>query len=730
MMRFYVTIFLITLTLNCYSQQVGDVVTDSLINEGIKLKKDNQYNNALKCFLQASKITSPESSLFKRLHTELGQFYFDWGLFEKAIESTLRASSYHEHTDENLKSIKLLAMSYEKSKKYDMAIVYYKELIKRYSEKSQLKVKGQLLLAIANIYKKTGQYDNATSYELENLKIRKDLKDTVGIFVALNNLGASYKYLKEYPKSLEYLTHSLSLSKLVGNEQQMAITMMNIGFIHQILSHQNTAIQSLKTALEIFQKHNKLYEIGQISNALGAIYFAMEDFKLAKQYALKALQTSQKSKILETQSESYKLLSRIYKEKYMADESYHYLQKYSEIKDSILFKQLAKEQELNQKYYELEVKEAEIKDLIIDKELKDLQVKKLHLENETQLKEWEILKRDKELQAITSREQQLRKEKDFHLLKLQEQKYKIEANQKQFSLIHQKKEIDELQKQNKLTELNDKAKIHVLQLEKQKVEIEKQSLFRNILIVIIMAIPVIGFLIFRIYAYRQRDINSKLRNKTLELEQKMLRAQMNPHFIFNAMNSIQSFVATNDSYSAEKYLARFSKIMRYILENSSKSFVCIDDELTVLKLYVELEQLRFDNKFQYKFIISHNLDLEYVFIPPMLIQPYIENAIVHGLCNKKENDGILTISFEIENEILVCTIIDNGVGRKHSEELKKNKIELYKSMGMQVTKERLDMLMIANKKDYWSDIIDLYDENDNPIGTKVIIRITFKDSDE
>ena len=710
-----------------YSQTEKKI--DSLLNEALNYKKENQYNGALKCYLQAAKITNQDSPLFRKLHLDFGQFYYDWGLYDKAIENILQAGSFQTTSEENFKALKTLAMSYEKLKKYDMALMYYKDLNTRYNEKYQVKVRASLLVSIANIYKKTGQYNNATTFEIENLKLRKQLKDSVGMFVALNNLGASYRQLKEYNKALECLNQSYALSKQVGEEMQMGITLMNIGLIHQYLSNHEEAIKNLLAALAVFQKHKKNYEIGQVSNAIGAIYYVIEEYNSARKYALGALSSSKQAKILESQAESYKLLSRIYKSKGLMDESFNYLQKHAEIKDSILLKQLAKDQELSQKYFEIESKETQIKDLLIDKELKELQVRKLHLENDSKNKEWEILKRDNELRAISIREDQLKKEKELHLIILREQKYKMDAHTKQISLLQKQKEFEALNKQNKLKELNNNAKINALELEKQKVQLEKQSLIRNILIVIIILIPLFGFLIFRIYAYRQNAINNKLKHDALDLEQRMLRSQMNPHFIFNAMNSIQSFVSTNDSYSAAKYLARFSRLIRYILEKSSKEYVCFADEISILKLYIELEQLRFENKFTFSINVSPNIDTEYIFVPPMLIQPYIENAIVHGLCHRKGDNGILKVDFNLQDDVLICQIEDNGIGRELAQKLKQNKSEIHKSMGMQVTQERFKMLNQTHKQDYSSVVTDLYDDKLQSRGTLVSLRIAIQEGE-
>ena len=720
----YLLIFIFPLS----AQIQNTPITDSLVQQAAIFKKDKQYNSALKCYLQALKLTTTEDNAYPKINLELGQLYFDWGMYDKA-STYLSQATVQDHTAENFKSIKLLALSYEKNKKYEQAIVQYKILYDRCLPKS--KEKANVLVAMATVYKKMGQYQQASAYEIENLALRKALKDTVGIFISLNNLGATFKYLNDKPKALDYFKQSYTLSKLAGEEIQMGLTLMNIGLMYQLMAMHPLAIQHLAMALVLLQKKQKHHETGLVYNALATSYFISKDYNNAQKFAHLALDIALKEKLAEVQSISYKLLSSIYKATNMMEESYGYLQKHAEIKDSMHLHKMLKEQALNQKQLDIENKENQVRNALIDSELKALQVKKIHLEKDTKDKASEIVKRDLALSEIASREQLLKKEKELHLIILREQAYKMEANAKQIALLHQQKILEEQNKRSKLKALNDKAKIAVLQLNNQKNLLEKQAIYKKILLVVLILAPIFGFLIFRVYAYRQNALNSKLKNRALDLEQRMLRAQMNPHFIFNAMNSIQSFVSSNDAYSAERYLARFSRLMRYILENSAKQLICLADEFNMLQLYIELEQLRFDQLFHFEITMSKEIDSEFIFIPPLLTQPYIENAIVHGLCNKKEPGGLLKINYTLENDtVLVCTIEDNGIGRAKAQQLALNKTEMHKSMGMQVTKERFDMLAKNKKLDYSSVITDLYHQNGEAAGTRITLRIAISEEEE
>ena len=213
-----------------------------------------------------------------------------------------------------------------------------------------------------------------------------------------------------------------------------------------------------------------------------------------------------------------------------------------------------------------------------------------------------------------------------------------------------------------------------------------------------------------------------LLKKAFESEQKALRSQMTPHFIFNSLNSIQLLVASNNRIDALKNLSKFSKLMRKILQNSKKTTVPLIEELETLELYVELENLRFDNRIYYSLNIEEDIDQEMVEIPPMLIQPYVENAIWHGLMNREEMGGRVDINIREKENMLTCSIQDNGVGRKKAMELS-GKNGTHQSSGMQITKERL-MILNATKHSRMSvRITDLANARGEAQGTKVEIFI-------
>jgi ligand-binding sensor domain-containing protein len=212
--------------------------------------------------------------------------------------------------------------------------------------------------------------------------------------------------------------------------------------------------------------------------------------------------------------------------------------------------------------------------------------------------------------------------------------------------------------------------------------------------------------------YRANYKKLLLNDRLVESELKALVAQMNPHFIFNTLNTIQKFFITYDTKIANRLLSRFSTLMRMILDNTSKSFISIEDEVAFLQTYLEIEKMRFNQNFEYEINVDKTIDASAVMIPSMTLQPFIENAIIHGIMPRKEA-GKISLSFQSQNDYTYVVIEDNGVGRNNDQ----HRIRTHIPKGINLIRERLDILSIKNKRSYRVEIIDLH----NPTGTKVEI---------
>lgn len=238
----------------------------------------------------------------------------------------------------------------------------------------------------------------------------------------------------------------------------------------------------------------------------------------------------------------------------------------------------------------------------------------------------------------------------------------------------------------------------------------------------------------RIWVINKRNAllskNTELQIDKLNIEKELrasqlsaLKVQMNPHFIFNALNSIQEYILTNEKVLANTYLGKFSDLMRLYLDMSNKQTITLDEELRALKLYLDLEAMRFEDSFEYILNIDENLETDEEKLPPMIIQPYIENAIKHGLLHKRTNRKLWVSFYKSEDGLLVCEVVDNGIGRKSSEELNKLRHKNHKSFATRATQKRLEILNQGLQKSIGVEYEDLQDEHGNALGTKVVIKI-------
>ncbi len=279
----------------------------------------------------------------------------------------------------------------------------------------------------------------------------------------------------------------------------------------------------------------------------------------------------------------------------------------------------------------------------------------------------------------------------------------------------------------------------------QQQELRQSSLQKKMLIAGVICLIIISGFIFRTILLKRKNEKNlrelaenelqiqklESQKKLAQLEMHALRAQMNPHFISNSLSAINLFILENNRLQASEYLGKFSRLVRLILQNSQEAFIPLERELEALQLYLELESLRFENKFTYKIITDDLIDTSILTVPPLIIQPYVENAIWHGLMHLpdrqagKKESGHLDIELYTKDEILFCKIADDGIGRKKAAELKSKSALSYKSMGMSITADRIAMLQQQDQLGTHIVINDLVLADGSAGGTEVIIKIPF-----
>jgi ligand-binding sensor domain-containing protein len=251
--------------------------------------------------------------------------------------------------------------------------------------------------------------------------------------------------------------------------------------------------------------------------------------------------------------------------------------------------------------------------------------------------------------------------------------------------------------------------------------------------ILLCSLSIVSIIVF----YYKRKLQNKEKAKQLEVKQlsldkqlialklENLRSQMNPHFIFNALNSIQDYIVLNKSRLASEYLGKFADLIRTYLSHSTRGNITLQEEINCLEMYLELEKLRFEDKLNYTITTTGDLNPNLVYIPTMLIQPYVENALKHGLLHRK-TDRKLEINFHInlENHTIKSVIVDNGIGREQADKIKTRGLKKHESFATKATQDRLALLNYGKEKQVGVTIVDLFD-NEHPIGTQVEVIIPF-----
>lgn len=250
-----------------------------------------------------------------------------------------------------------------------------------------------------------------------------------------------------------------------------------------------------------------------------------------------------------------------------------------------------------------------------------------------------------------------------------------------------------------------------------------QTIAFNAAFLFLLAGGILLFIRRRITAIQQKAL---LQQKIVETEMQSLRAQMNPHFIFNCLNSIENFIMQNEKRLASDYLNKFSRLIRMILDSSRSEVVPVAKDMESLQLYIELEQLRFSGKFSYQSYVDPELMNGDYKIPPLLIQPYVENAIIHGLAHSEKTNLQLTISVTLDGDTIKYVIMDNGVGRKQSAEYNQRNKPGHQSVGLMITQDRILHFHQKHQANGLILIKDLFDDHHEPSGTQVEVTIKYR----
>jgi hypothetical protein len=551
----------------------------------------------------------------------------------------------------------------------------------------------------------TENYKQSIKYFKSSITLFEGLESEKGYYSSMKFIGAAYEKNKEYQLAISSYTKFLQIAKDKKNEDDIVFATNGLARCNQAINKYDDSENYYQQVYTIEKQRNNL--IGQVNAAdnLGNFYETANDSINAFNYYDTSLQIATTNGLVTQTNNYFTNANTFYSNRGNVEEQIQVN------KSAIAFNTTTNNpsglNEANLQLGKLNLQQKNSKEAIT------------YLRNSINLSEelGEIKAKEEALQAITEAYKEVGDYKQA-LIAFQElvvlQDSIQQAKNKQV-LISQNLALELEQKDEEIGLLLENEK---LKEEKFTLEISQQSAENQKKLYVIYGLAV-GMIILLIAAILVIKSNRERTKANMLLELKSLRTQMNPHFIFNSLNSVNSFISKNDDRSANKYLSRFSQLMRAVLENSKHDFVSLESELKILELYIELEHLRFQDKFDYQFTIDEKIDSESLEIPPMLIQPYIENAVWHGL-RYLENKGYLNVSVTKHSNHLLWVIEDNGIGRKASAEIKTQNQKQGNSTGMKNIEQRIEILNRMNATSMSTKIIDLAQ------GTRVEITIPFK----
>ena len=569
---------------------------------------------------------------------------------------------------------------------------------------------GTALLNLGNVGIIAGNYAEAlTHFQNAQIVFEKELEGEAenqlelknGLARAYGSMGIVFSEQNSYAKALQNHFKAVKLYQETEQELKVAQVFNNIGVVYLSINQDFKALDYFLKCFKI-QEKNKLSYSGITATNIGKIYLKQSNYPEALKYFELAQKRFQQFPDARGFGELMTHFARYYEQQNNPTEAVAHFQK-----ALTAFQTIDDKFGSSDTYYYLG----------------QYYLKKNDFQKALQNTE-KALAFAKELELIESIQNA-----ELALSTIYEKLGQTDESLKHFKLYAVAK--DTLQSQQNVrqlvqTEMNEEfdKKQLLLQKEQERKEIvfEEQIKRHRLQIIFSILVVILVFgIVFLINNRMQLKKNLTLQKELAEYEQKALHLQMNPHFVFNCLGSISSFIVQNGTDSAIKYLAKFSKLMRLTLEYSKEALIPIDKEIESLQNYLELEQLRFNQVFDFTITKSAAIEDDLA-LPPLLLQPFVENAIIHGLIPKQEK-GKIEISFAIEGEKLLCTIMDNGIGLEASQKLKEHSVAIHKSMALDITKKRLEMMEKTTLKKSFLTIDEVADADGKIVGTKVVLHL-------
>lgn len=560
----------------------------------------------------------------------------------------------------------------------DRALYYYLKGSKLFADLHDPEGTSEAINRIALVYKRQKNYTGALALFNQSLEIGKKMHDLRKVSITLNNIGTVYEEKKELQTAQLYYFRSYRIDSATHDLDGISKSAFNIGFIYDQLGRHSKAMAMYSQSLAISRAMNDKWEIADTYYYIALSADQNKDLKTAFKFGSLSMDLADSINSKELLQRVHKLIAHIYEEKGEYRLANEILKNYVKDFQNEFESQTSRSVEDIQHKYELENKEIRMEKARL------LQEAKLAGQSRMLRVQWFfitaivlILLLTLTLVFVLYKNQQ---QKQASLLNLTRLNYRVKLlNENLESLVEERT--------GELTE----TKENLYQLELAQIRKEER-------------------------------LKTEFNKQVAEAELKALRAQMNPHFIFNCLNSINGYIVKNDPIKASSYLSKFAKLMRLILNNSKQPLIFIEDEVAATRLYLELEQLRFEDRFSFEIAIESELPLSSLLIPPLLLQPYIENSIWHGLMHN-DKKGHLKVTVRLGENQIIFQVLDNGIGRHAASGIKKVHDLHQKSYGLKMSEDRLALLSTGEQVNAQVEIIDLFDYSGIALGTLVEINL-------
>jgi len=613
------------------------------------------------------------------------------------------------------------ARNYEFVPELKKAISIYSLALKAYEKKGTKTDIATCYLKLGYDYYATGDYLPSNTYALKALNLAEQTGNKRLCVQCMSTLGISYTFHGDYPKAIDCYLKQLKLVDALHDTAYKAKVLGNIGVVYYYLKKYPEALDYYTRCLHTLEQLHDNIWIAAALNNIGAVYMDMGDYPRVIDYNQRALTINYETKSSKGQANdladmcvAYTHMSR-YRDAFtclnramamfekigaknnMSIGAGQMASLYMDAPDTVLLKQgIAPARRL------AEARKWQERAVQLAKQTQNLNNEADQWKNMSQ-----VLERQRDYKGA------LNSYRNYTTLKdsIFNDKKRQEITRLNIQYDYDKKEAD----------LNAK---HAQEQTRAAAEISRQKVIKNASIIVGLVLIAFGGITFIFYERRKHAKEllkeAEVKARVAETELRALRSQLNPHFIFNSLNSIGDYIARHDKVTADMYLVKFAKLMRKILENSERQLISLADDLETLELYMQLEALRLGNKLEYQIDIEDGIDPGNALVPPMLLQPFVENSIWHGI-SPKNGGGKITVKARRQGDMIEYIVEDDGIGREQASKLKLAlKRPARKSFGIRVIESRINLITGSGQHKAGVELTDL------PEGTRVSIKIPFE----